>query len=157
MAIEIERKFLVVGKEWKQSPGQHYRQAYLNLDKKRTVRVRIADQQAFLCVKGMTRGALRQEFEYPIPVDDAEQLLRWCDGAILQKMRHTVYHRGFQWKIDEFLGENEGLVIAEVELISEHQNFDKPSWVGHEVTNDPRYFNSNLAVRPFIQWRNDPR
>lgn len=153
MPIEIERKFLVSGTNWRQSEGVRYRQGYLNLDKERTVRVRLTEKQAFLCVKGISTGASRSEFEYEIPTDDAEQLLKLCTGSTIQKVRHTMICAGTKWEIDEFLGDNTGLVIAEVELESENQFFEKPEWVGMEVTHDPRYFNSNLAVNPYKNWR----
>ena len=152
MPIEIERKFLVSGTAWRQSDGVHYLQGYLNLDKERTVRVRRTEEQAFLCVKGISIGASRSEFEYEIPSDDAEQLLKLCTGSIIQKIRHTVIYKGLKWEIDEFLGDNEGLVVAEVELESENQVFEKPEWVGMDVTHDSRYFNANLAVNPYKNW-----
>ena len=152
MAIEIERKFLVSGTNWRQSDGVRYLQGYLSLDNERTVRVRLTEKQAFLCVKGISTGASRIEFEYEIPSDDAEQLLKLCAGSIIQKVRHTVIYVSLKWEIDEFLGDNEGLVLAEVELESENQIFEKPEWVGMEVTHDPRYFNSNLAANPYKNW-----
>jgi CYTH domain-containing protein len=152
MPLEIERKFLVSGTDWRQKNGIRYSQGYLNLDKERTVRVRLMEKQAFLSVKGITRGASRMEFEYEIPADDAEQLLKLCGGAIIQKIRYTVIHEGTKWEIDEFFGGNKGLIIAEVELDAEDQIFEKPEWLGQEVTDNPRYFNSNLAVNPFKQW-----
>ena len=157
MPLEIERKYLVKGSDWKTSNGKRYTQGYLNLDKERTVRIRIADRQAFLCVKGATKGATRKEFEYEIPARDAEELIKICDGSIIEKTRHHVLYKGLKWEIDEFLGDNEGLVIAEVELDSEDQVFEKPPWLGPEVTTDPRYFNSNLAVKPFCQWHYKPK
>lgn len=152
LALEIERKFLVTGNDWKTSQAEYYRQGYLNLDKERTVRVRLAGQHALLTIKGVTMEASRREFEYEIPARDAEELLKMCDGSIIEKTRHHVLYKGLKWEIDEFLGDNEGLVIAEVELDSEDQVFEKPPWLGPEVTTDPRYFNSNLAVKPFKQW-----
>lgn len=157
MPLEIERKFLVQGSDWKTSTGKRYTQGYLNLDKERTVRVRLAGQQALLTIKGITTGASRSEFEYQIPTDDAEDLLKMCEGKIIAKIRHTVFHHGTKWEIDEFLGDNEGLIIAEVELDSEDQAFEKPHWLGEDVTDDPRYFNSNLAVNPFCQWHQKPK
>ena len=152
MSVEIERKFLVLGTSWRQGSGVRYLQGYLNLDKERTVRVRRTEKQSFLCVKGISIGASRNEFEYKIPADDAEHLLKLCTGSIIQKIRHTVIYKGLKWEIDEFLGNNEGLVLAEVELESENQIFEKPEWVGMDVTHDPRYFNSNLAVNPYKNW-----
>lgn len=153
MPAEIERKFLVKGNDWRQSQGIHIRQGYLNRDKERTVRVRLAGQKAFLTVKGMNIGATRAEYEYPIPVSHAEELFKICDGPVLEKNRYTVDHNGLIWEVDEFLGENEGLIVAEVELKSEEQSFERPNWVGPEVTEDTRYFNSNLCAHPFSKWR----
>ncbi len=153
MGIEIERKFLVVGEDWKHGASpQLLSQGYLNRDKQRTVRVRIADQQAWLTVKGVSQGALRAEFEYPIPLDDARQLMALCDGPRVEKYRWRVPQGALVWEVDEFVGDNAGLVVAEIELSSEEQTFDKPAWVGAEVTHDPRYFNSSLASRPYRSW-----
>jgi adenylate cyclase len=150
--VEIERKFLVLGTDWRKSKGVRYTQGYLNHDKERTVRVRLTETKAFLCVKGISRGASRMEFEYKIPMDDAEYLLKLCTGSIIQKIRHTVFYKGLKWEVDEFFGDNAGLIVAEVELESEDQIFEKPDWLGQEVTNDPRYFNSSLAVNSFNKW-----
>jgi adenylate cyclase len=152
MATEIERKFLVVGDAWRQAHPTRICQGYLNRDKERTVRVRIAGQQAFLTIKGKSVGASRPEFEYAIPLADAEQLLLLCDGPVLEKNRHVLVHEGTTWEVDEFLGANAGLVVAEVELEHEDQPFAHPAWLGAEVTADPRYFNSNLAVEPYANW-----
>lgn len=152
MATEIERKFLVVGTEWRNLPGVHIWQGYLNRDKNRTVRVRVAGEQAYLTVKGATHGATRVEFEYEIPVSDATQLKSLCDGPIVEKVRRNVPYSGFTWEVDEFLGDNMGLVVAEIELHSENEEYAKPSWVGREVTDDPRYFNSNLVSNPYSTW-----
>lgn len=155
MALEIERKFLVTGAQWRRPDAQRLSQGYLSRDKQRTVRVRIAGEQAFLTIKGETRGATRAEFEYEIPVTDAEQLLAMCEGPLVEKLRHVLVHAGHTWEVDEFLGDNQGLVVAEIELASEQAPFDKPDWIGREVTDDPRYYNSNLAVEPYRSWR-DP-
>ena len=152
MSTEIERKFLVTGTEWRQANGVRFSQGYLSRDKERTVRVRVAGERAFLTVKGLTKGASRAEFEYEIPVADAEQLLKLCEGPVVQKVRHVVVYQGFRWEVDEFLGENAGLVIAEIELQKEDQLFERPGWLGQEVTEDPRYFNSNLAANPYSAW-----
>ncbi len=152
MAVEIERKFLVTGDEWRRGVGAHFRQGYLNRDKTRTVRVRIAGDQAFLTIKGVTTGASRLEFEYRIPVDEAQQLLRLCDGPLVEKIRRVILHEGHSWEVDEFLGDNAGLVVAEIELQAEHEPFTKPAWLGAEVTHDARYFNSSLAISPYCQW-----
>ena len=155
MGIEIERKFLVAGDDWRRAPAVPYAQGYLNRDKRRTVRVRIVEDAAWLTVKGANSGAAgatRAEFEYPIPVADAEQLLALCDGPLVRKLRRVVVHAGATWEIDEFQGDNAGLVVAEIELGSEDEAFEAPPWLGAEVTHDPRYFNSNLAAAPFSTW-----
>ncbi|HQC64917.1 MAG TPA: CYTH domain-containing protein, partial [Anaerolineaceae bacterium] len=121
-------------------------------DKERTVRVRLSGEKAFLTIKGINSGAIRAEYEYEIPVSHAEELLKICDGPVLEKNRYALNSNGLIWEVDEFLGENEGLIVAEVELKSEDQSFERPSWVGSEVTEDPRYFNSNLCSHPFSKW-----
>lgn len=152
MAIEIERKFLVVGDAWRDAPPVFYSQGYLNRDKARTVRVRIAGEEAFLTIKGTSVGTRRAEFEYPIPVWDARELLALCEQPLIEKNRRKILHEGFIWEVDEFLGENFGLVVAEIELPAEDAVFAKPDWVGEEVTEDARYFNSNLSRTPFTCW-----
>ena len=154
MGIEIERKFLVIGDGWRQ-PAQaqtRFSQGYLSRVPSRTVRVRIAGDRAFLTIKGATQGATRAEFEYEIPVSDAQQLLAMCDGPVVKKIRHLCVHEGMTWEVDEFLGANAGLVVAEIELQSEDQTFAHPAWLGAEVTGDARYVNANLAVSPFTSW-----
>lgn len=155
MATEIERKFLVDGTSWRQDNAVRFSQGYLNRDKHRTVRIRIAGAKAFLTVKGVAQGATRAEFEYEIPVSDAEQMLKLSDGPVIEKNRHTSVHDGFKWEIDEFLGDNAGLVVAEIELTREDQPFTRPPWLGREVTHDSRFYNSNLAAYPYKQWRED--
>jgi CYTH domain-containing protein len=152
MAKEIERKFLVRGSAWKKGPGKRVRQGYLALDPKCTVRVRIAGKQGFLTIKGLSKGASRDEFEYPVPLADAAQLLQLCKRPLIEKTRYKVPYKGLTWEIDVFGGENRGLVVAEVELKSERQNIPLPPWVGKEVTDDARYFNSNLAKHPYRRW-----
>jgi CYTH domain-containing protein len=152
MATEIERKFLVRGSDWRTGNAQRISQGYLNRDQQRTVRVRIAGAKAYLTIKGATKGASRAEFEYEIPLKDAEFLLLLCDGPLVEKLRHRIVYEGLIWEVDEFLGENAGLIVAEVELSSEDQVFSRPPWVGLEVTMDARYYNSNLASNPFARW-----
>lgn len=152
MAVEIERKFLVVGDAWRDAPAVFYSQGYLNRDKARTVRVRIAGEEAFLTIKGTSIGARRAEFEYPIPLWDARELLAMCEQPLIEKNRRKILHEEFIWEVDEFLGENLGLVVAEIELPSEDTAFAKPDWVGEEVTDDAHYFNSNLSRVPFSHW-----
>ena len=153
MGIEIEHKFLVVGDGWRQGAGTPCSQGYLNRAAQRTVRVRIAGERAFLTIKGVSQGATRSEFEYEIPVDDARQLLQLADGPVIEKTRRVVMHEGSRWEVDEFFGENAGLVVAELELESEDQPFARPAWLGREVTDDPRYYNSNLAANPYRSWK----
>lgn len=152
MATEIERKFLVTGDGWQSATPTYYCQGYLNRDKHRTVRIRVAGEHSFLTVKGITTGASRAEFEYQIPLGDAKALLALCEGPLVEKMRHVVEHAGMRWEIDAFLGDNEGLVVAEIELESEAQEITLPKWVGAEITGDARYYNSNLATEPYKQW-----
>jgi adenylate cyclase len=154
MAKEIERKFLVNGVDWKTlAKGTSYRQGYLNSVKERTVRVRTIDDKGFLTVKGITRGATRSEFEYEIPAADADAMLTdLCEKPLIEKNRYKIQTGRHVWEIDEFFGENQGLIVAEVELTSEEEAFEKPLWVGEEVTGDPRYFNSNLIKHPFTKW-----
>ena len=154
MAEEIERKFLVAGATWKdRATGTLIRQGYLSNAEERTVRVRIAGREAFLTVKGPSRGVTRTEFEYPIPLDDAESMLAaLCERPFIEKTRWVVAFAGFTWEVDEFHGENAGLVVAEVELPTAETKPELPPWAREEVSSDPRYFNSNLAKKPFTTW-----
>ena len=154
MATEIERKFLVVDDAWRaRTTGTAFRQGYLSTVKERTVRVRAAGDLGYLTIKGITVGAVRSEFEYEIPLADADQLLDdLCERPLIEKTRYEIEAGGFTWEIDVFGGVNEGLIVAEVELDSEGQQIVLPEWVGAEVTNDPRYFNSNLIAHPFSEW-----
>jgi adenylate cyclase len=155
MGIEIERKFLLSGDAWKAlGAGTAYRQGYLSAVKERTVRVRTIGKQGFLTIKGISVGASRLEYEYEIPLGDADAMLNeLCEKPLIEKKRYKIEYAGFIWEVDEFFGENEGLVVAEVELDSEDQAFNKPEWVGEEVTGDARYFNSNLIKKPYSQWK----
>jgi CYTH domain-containing protein len=152
MAKEIERKFRVKEGSWRLAKGTQYRQGYLNSEKERIVRVRTIDDKGYLTIKGLTIGASRMEFEYEIPRQDADTLLAICEKPLIEKNRYKVEHGGFVWEVDEFFGENRGLIVAEIELESEDQTFSKPDWVGNEVTGDPRYFNSNLIKNPYTKW-----
>jgi CYTH domain-containing protein len=121
--------------------------------KERTVRVRTAGEKGFLTIKGISVGATRSEYEYEIPVSDANEMLdRLCERPLIEKIRYRVPHAGLVWEIDEFEGENRGLIIAEVELKDERQSVTLPGWVGREVTGDSRYFNANLVAKPFTTW-----
>jgi CYTH domain-containing protein len=152
MATEIERKFLVKEGIWRNQESTKYRQGYLNSAKERIVRVRAVNDKGYLTIKGITVGASRMEFEYEIPHQEAEILLDICEKPLIEKNRYVVNEGGFVWEIDEFFGENQGLIVAEVELESENQAFPRPDWVGEEVTGDPRYFNSNLIKNPYTEW-----
>ena len=155
MGKEIEHKFLVKDDRWKKNvSGIFYRQGYLSSDKKRIVRIRTIGSKGFIAVKGLTKGISRLEFEYLIPNTDAEIILyQLCERPLIEKTRYVIDIAGIKWEIDEFKGENEGLVIAEVEVASENQKIKKiPDWIGKEVSGDPRYFNSNLIKHPYSKW-----
>ena len=154
MGKEIERKFLLKGDAWRDlAQGTMYRQGYLNSAKERTVQVRTVGDKAFLTIKGITVGATRAEYEYEIPFADCNALLdNLAEKPLIEKKRYKIKQGEFVWEIDEFFGDNKGLIVAEVELTSEDQAFPKPEWVGEEVTGDPRYFNSNLIKHPFTKW-----
>jgi len=155
MGKEIERKYLVKGTEWKNLvKGTSYRQGYLSTVKERTVRVRTIDDKGFLTIKGITVGASRAEYEYEIPAADANAMLsNLCEKPLIEKNRYKIAHAGLTWEVDEFFGDNDGLIVAEVELTSEDQKIELPAWIGEEVTSDPRYFNSNLTKNPYKNWK----
>lgn len=157
MGVEIERKFLVDGEAWRTlGEASLLRQGYLSADAMRTVRVRIDGERAFLTIKGKSVGATRGEWEYPIPVEEAAELLdTLCQQPLVEKVRRRIAMGAHTWEVDEFLGANAGLVVAEIELASEDEAFEKPDWIGREVTGDARYFNSNLIRHPYSQWK-DP-
>jgi len=158
MPVEIERKFLVAGDGWRGlAPGRHYRQGYLSTEAARTVRVRAVGDSGYLTIKGATVNATRVEYEYRIPVEDAHAMLEGlCERPLIEKTRYRIEHDGLVWEVDEFAGENEGLLMAEVELESEDQEIALPDWIGEEVTGDPRYYNANLIANPFSQWPEQP-
>lgn len=151
---EIERKFLVRDDSWRRGAvGVAFRQGYLSSARERTVRVRVAGERAFLTVKGPTEGIARPEWEYPIPLADATAMLdRLCERPLVEKTRYAIAHAGYTWEVDEFHGDNQGLVVAEVELSSETEQPPLPSWIGDEVSSDPRYFNANLVKHPYKTW-----
>ena len=153
MGREIERKFRVTADSWRSAEGIRYRQGYLSTVKERTVRVRVIGNTGYLTIKGISTGSTRLEFEYEIPADEAEEMLdALCEKPLIEKNRHKVLYGGLIWEVDEFFGENTGLVVAEVELEREDQPFEKPDWLGEEVTDDPRYFNANLISHPYSRW-----
>lgn len=166
MALEIERKFLLASDAWRVRVARSERmaQGYLNDAESVTagrqnvsVRVRIAGEVAHLNIKSRELGASRQEFEYPLPVHEAEALLALCVGGRIGKCRHYVTHEGHLWEIDEFDGDNTGLVVAEIELSAVDEAFAKPDWLGSEVTDQSRYYNLMLAERPYCQWTQEER
>ncbi|EME27578.1 adenylate cyclase [Galdieria sulphuraria] len=153
--VEIERKFLVLSTEYRDKSVRKYtiRQGYVFASKDKSVRVRLTDEEAYLTIKGETLGPKRKEFEYSIPTTDAEQLLNsLCLKPLIEKTRYLVEDKGFIWEVDEFLGDNIGLVVAEVELNDEQVHLELPDWVGKEVTEDTRFYNSVLFQSPFCFW-----
>ncbi|HIX27670.1 MAG TPA: CYTH domain-containing protein [Candidatus Barnesiella excrementigallinarum] len=155
MGLEIERKFKVKDLSYRQNAVEckYYKQGYISTDKARTIRIRIAGDSAFLTIKSTNRGCTRQEFEYPIPLADAAEMLdTLCLPGIIEKKRYIYRYEGHTWEIDEFLGDNAGLVVAEIELKSESESFQLPPFIGSEVTGDPRYYNSSLSVKPYNTW-----
>lgn len=166
MPIEIERKFLVRGDAWKRQAERVVRmaQGYLNDlasvqsgAQQVSMRVRIAGSEAFLNMKSREPGPSRQEFDYPIPLADAESLLKLATGGLIDKHRHYVRHAGHLWEVDEFHGDNAGLVVAEIELQAVDEAFETPAWLGPEVTHLDRYFNLALAARPYGAWSDGER
>ena len=156
MGLEIERKYLVTSDGYRQVAPQELKQGYLNRDKQRNVRVRIDGELAFLTIKGLQKGLTRAEYEYPIPIDDARQILNdICEPPIIEKRRYLVPYAGYTWEVDEFAGENQGLVVAEIELSREDEQVELPPWVGEEVTHDTRYLNANLVTKPYSTWGRD--
>jgi CYTH domain-containing protein len=154
MGKEIERKFLVSPCALEHlKDGVLYKQGYLSSVPQRTVRIRICNGKGYITVKGIAKGAVRSEYEYEIPVDDANEMLdTLCEKPIIEKIRFIYNFKGFTWEVDKFLGENEGLVTAEIELLHESECFEKPYWITEEVTHEPRYFNSNLIKFPYKYW-----
>jgi len=154
MGTEIERKFLLAEDGWRAhvSSTHHLRQGYLAIDGGNTVRVRTDSQRGWLTVKSRGEGICRPEFEYEIPMADAVGLLALCGGRLVEKTRHEVPAGTLCWEIDEFAGDNSGLIVAEIELPEEGVPVPRPAWLGEEVTADSRYVNANLAVHPFVRW-----
>lgn len=153
MAQEIERKFLVKDSWQPQGAGEKIAQGYLSTVPERTVRVRLKGGKGYLTVKGKNQGICRAEFEYEIPPADAEELLALAEQPILSKIRYREEHGGCIWEIDVFAGENEGLVVAEIELPHVDSEFERPAWLGEEVSGDVRYYNASLIKRPYLLWK----
>lgn len=154
MGYEIERKYLVKDKTILE--GQHgilYRQAYIQTADNTVVRIRTVDKKAYITLKGENTGIVRLEYEYEIPIQDANEIIEnLCQKPLIEKLRYTIYHGGFEWAIDEFLGQNRGLIMAEIELSNKDTVFNKPPFIGKEVTKDARYYNSNLVKNPYSTW-----
>lgn len=161
MAVEIERKFLIQGMQWKAAAKSRsfMRQGFVSIGPEGVVRVRLIDnKQGVLTIKGPTRGAARSEYEYGIPATDAAEMLdHLCFRPLIEKTRYRVPYGDLVWEVDVFAGENEGLCVAEVELAEEGQQIELPPWVGVEVTGDPRYYNSSLVRNPFTRWQSDKK
>ena len=155
MPIEIERKFLLRNDDWKlkANQGTKFKQGYLVGSKDASVRVRIEGDKAYLNIKSATLGVRRQEYEYSIPMAEANEILQTlCKKPLVEKTRYIVSHNGMEWEIDVFEGENMGLVVAAIDLQDEHQKIELPAWCGQEVSSDPRYYNVNLGKHPYTQW-----
>lgn len=154
MPTEIERKFLVCSDSWRDlvEHSEHYAQGYLANTPLSSIRVRMSDRNAWLNIKRAVQGVQRAEFDYPIPMQDARELLRLCEGHVIEKTRHHVRYGNKLWEIDVFEGDNEGLVVAEIELTSADEFFERPAWLGEEISYDLRYYNNMLAEHPFQSW-----
>jgi adenylate cyclase len=156
MGQEIERKYLVDKSKWQlvdKPTGQLYRQGYLLTDPNKTIRVRQTTDKAFLTIKGLSIGATRPEYEYEIPFDEAKELLDNFSISELSKIRYKIFFDNKVWEVDEFLGDNIGLIVAEIELTSEGESFSIPEWVDNEVTGQEKYYNSNLTIEPYKNWK----
>ncbi|MCX2433008.1 CYTH domain-containing protein [Pedobacter sp. GR22-10] len=155
MGIEIERKFLLHHEEWHQvikPAGKNLRQGYIHNDPAKTIRVRIAEEKAWLTIKGITVGASRLEYEYEIPLAEAKELLDHFSEGELEKIRYEIDHQGKTWEVDVFSGDNDGLIVAEIELLAEDEDFECPPWINVEVTGDKRYYNASLTTYPYKDW-----
>ena len=156
MGIEIERKFLVNYDQWEQlvkPVGEFYRQGYLLTDPKKTIRVRQTSDKGFLTIKGISVGATRAEYEYEIPIEEAKELLDQFSVAELSKVRFKIAIENHIWEVDVFSGNNQGLIVAEIELKSENEKFVLPTWIDREVTGEEKYYNSNLVTKPYSDWK----
>ncbi|MGR9051474.1 MAG: CYTH domain-containing protein [Gammaproteobacteria bacterium] len=156
MATEIEHKFLLANDNWRPlvSRSSKYRQGYLSSEPTSSIRVRISDDKAWLNIKSATIGTHRMEFEYEIPIHDADEIITLlCRKPLIEKIRHFVYVDNHLWEIDEFEGENQGLIVAEIELHEVGEPFTRPDWLGAEVTHDLRFYNNNLSRYPYKEWR----
>ncbi|MEO6523601.1 MAG: CYTH domain-containing protein [Mucilaginibacter sp.] len=155
MGVEIERKFLVDHAQWNQlskPKGMVIRQGYMLKADDKTIRIRVKDDQSYITIKGKTQGISRSEYEYAIPLKEGNELLAAFCAAVIDKTRYNITFAGKLWEVDVFEGDNAGLIVAEIELESEDEMFDLPEWITKEVTDDARYFNSNLSVNPYKNW-----
>ncbi|HNZ42927.1 MAG TPA: CYTH domain-containing protein [Bacteroidales bacterium] len=155
MPNEIEHKFLVNKGLWAGvSPEKtvFIRQVYLLTEPEISIRIRTKDNEGFITIKGKSQGPVRREYEYPIPLKDANELIEKSSATLIEKKRHIVYYKNMKWEVDEFLGTNSGLILCEIELESEDQQYEKPEWIDKEVTDDMRYYNSVLSVNPYSKW-----
>lgn len=158
MALEIEHKFLIKNDEWKKHihKSLEYKQGYLISDSKRSVRIRLSENKAWLNIKSATIGNSRHEFEYEIPMDEGKEILETlCEKPIIEKIRHLVNFAQHTWEIDVFSGDNNGLIVAEVELAEAGEDFAKPEWIDKEVTEDLRYYNNSLCKNPYKDWKSN--
>jgi len=156
MAEEIEHKFLIQNEDWKENVhlSSEYKQGYLISDNKRSVRIRTSNNKAWLNIKSATIGTHRQEFEYEIPLEEGKEILETlCEIPLIEKIRHLVTYKQHTWEIDVFSGDNTGLTVAEIELSKIGEYFEKPNWIGKEVTEDRRYYNNSLCKNPFKNWK----
>ncbi|MES2266296.1 MAG: CYTH domain-containing protein [Bacteroidota bacterium] len=155
MPTEIERKFLVDHTKWdqlKKPDGKLYKQGYILSEEKRTVRIRVTDTAAYITLKGASTGISRSEYEYSIPVDEGIEILQNFAISSIEKIRYNINYLGHLWEVDVFSGVNHGLIVAEIELDSEDEAFEKPDWIGGEVSHDSRYTNASLSVHPYKDW-----
>lgn len=156
MGQEIERKFLVNHNKWQQIEkpiGNHFRQGYLFTEPNKTIRVRQTSEKGYLTIKGLSVGATRPEYEYEIPCNEATELLDNFAVSELSKIRYNIIFKGTLWEVDKFLGDNQGLIVAEIELKSEDEKFEIPDWIDREVTSEEKYYNSNLTQNPYKNWK----
>ncbi len=156
MALEIEHKFLIKNNNWQKSVSKstEYKQGYLTSDKNRSIRIRTSDNTAWLNIKSATIGTHRQEYEYEIPLNEGIEILNnLCEKPLIEKTRHLVHYKQHTWEIDVFSGDNNGLIVAEIELSKIGEYFEKPEWLAEEVTEDLRYYNNSLCKNPYKNWK----
>ncbi|MDB5128812.1 CYTH domain-containing protein [Mucilaginibacter sp.] len=156
MPTEIERKYLVDHKKWEgliKPTGKLYKQGYILSEERRTVRIRVTNDAAYITLKGASTGISRSEYEYTIPVNEGNEILDNFATSLIQKTRYNIEYAGHTWEVDVFTGDNNGLIVAEIELQNEDEQFEKPEWIGPEVSHDSRYTNASLSVYPYKDWK----